>query len=66
MLHFGETDHGIPMSDVDKVRDAHPEVTIYVYKAGHGFNCDERGSYDAGSAKVAYDRTLAFVKDNIG
>ena len=66
MLHFGETDHGIPMSDVDKVRDAHPEVTIYVYKAGHGFNCDERGSYDAGSAKVASDRTLAFVKDNIG
>jgi carboxymethylenebutenolidase len=54
------------MSHVDKVRQAHPEITIHVYKAGHGFNCDERGSYDAASAKVALDRTLAFLKDHIG
>jgi len=66
MLHFGDSDQSIPMSDVDKVRQAHPEITIYVYKAGHGFNCDERGSYDAASAKVALDRTLAFLKDYIG
>jgi carboxymethylenebutenolidase len=66
MLHFGDSDQSIPMSDVDKVRQAHPEITIHVYNAGHGFNCDERGSYDAASAKVALDRTLAFLKDHIG
>jgi carboxymethylenebutenolidase len=66
MLHFGDSDQSIPMSDVDKVRAAHPEITTYVYKAGHGFNCDERGSYDAASAKTALDRTLAFLKDHIG
>jgi carboxymethylenebutenolidase len=66
MLHFGDSDQSIPMSDVDKVRAAHPEITTYVYKAGHGFNCDERGSYDAASAKTALDRTLAFFKEHIG
>ena len=66
MLHFGDSDQSIPMSDVDKVRAAHPEITTYVYKAGHGFNCDERGSYDAASAKIALDRTLAFLKEHIG
>ena len=66
MLHFGDSDQSIPMSDVDKVRAAHPEITTYVYKAGHGFNCDERGSYDAASAKTALDRTLAFLKEHIG
>jgi carboxymethylenebutenolidase len=66
MLHFGDSDQSIPLSDVDKVRAAHPEITTYVYKAGHGFNCDERGSYDAASAKTALDRTLAFLKDHIG
>jgi carboxymethylenebutenolidase len=66
MLHFGDSDQSIPLSDVDKVRAAHPEITTYVYKAGHGFNCDERGSYDAASAKTALDRTLAFLKEHIG
>jgi carboxymethylenebutenolidase len=66
MLHFGDKDHAIPLSDVDKVRAAHPEIPIHVYNAGHGFNCDERGSYDAASTKVALERTLAFFKQHIG
>jgi carboxymethylenebutenolidase len=66
MLHFGETDQSIPMSDVEKVRQAHPEIKLYVYKAGHGFNCDERGSYDAESARVALDRTLGFIREHVG
>ncbi len=66
MLHFGDADQSIPLSDVDKVRAAHPEITIHVYKAGHGFNCDERGSYDAASAKVARERTLGFLREHIG
>ncbi|HEX7970316.1 MAG TPA: dienelactone hydrolase family protein, partial [Stellaceae bacterium] len=60
MLHFGETDASIPMSDVEKVKQARPDVPIYIYKAGHGFNCDERASYSAESAKTARERTLSF------
>jgi carboxymethylenebutenolidase len=65
MLHFGDSDQSIPLSDVDKVRIAHPEITIHVYKAGHGFNCDERASYDATSAELARERTLAFLKEHV-
>ena len=60
-LHFGETDASIPMSDVELVRAAQPGVEIFLYeRAGHGFGCDERGSFDPGAAKLAQERTLAF------
>jgi carboxymethylenebutenolidase len=65
-MHFGETDHAIPMTDVDKVRAAQPGITVYVYPAGHGFNCDERGSFDAASAKLATERTLAQLARHVG
>jgi carboxymethylenebutenolidase len=62
LMHFGEKDHAIPLTDVEKVRAAHPRgVEIHVYPAGHGFNCDERASYDAESARVARERTIAFL-----
>jgi len=63
MLHFGETDAGIPLSDVDAIRVAQPDVPIHLYPAGHGFNCDHRGSYDAKSAALALRRTLDFLSD---
>jgi carboxymethylenebutenolidase len=62
-LHFGENDHGIPMSDVDIVKQKRSgDCEIYVYpNAQHGFNCDERGSYDEASAKLARQRSLDFL-----
>jgi len=66
ILHFGEKDQGIPMTDVEKVKQARPDVPVYVYPAGHGFSCDERGSYDAPSAKLALERTLEFFAKNVG
>jgi carboxymethylenebutenolidase len=66
MLHFGDKDQSIPMTDVEKVKQARPDVTVYVYPAGHGFNCDERGSYDAASAKTALDRTMSFIAEYVG
>jgi carboxymethylenebutenolidase len=48
------------------VRAAHPEIALHVYPAGHGFNCDERGSYNAGSAKLALGRSLDFLRQHIG
>lgn len=62
LLHFGEQDGGIPMSDVAKLKAARPEVEIHTYPAGHGFSCDERASFDAASRDQALTRTLAFLK----
>jgi carboxymethylenebutenolidase len=64
-MHFGETDGGIPMSDVDAIKAAHPEIAIYVYPdAGHGFAAP-RDSYNADATKLAQERTLAFFKHNL-
>lgn len=66
ILHFGETDASIPMDDVDAIRAAHADVPVYVYGAGHGFNCDRRAAYHAESAKTARARTLAFFAEHLG
>jgi carboxymethylenebutenolidase len=61
-LHFGEKDSGIPLSDVELIREAQPGVEIFIYPgAQHGFGCDDRGSYDAASAHLAQERTLSFL-----
>ena len=65
-FHFGEKDHAIPMTDVAKVRDAgHRRVEVHAYPAGHGFNCDERGSFDAASARQARARAIAFFAAHV-
>ena len=61
MYHFGEKDPYIPASDIEKIRAADPNGEFHIYPADHGFNCDERGSYDAPSAQLARERTLAFL-----
>lgn len=66
ILHFGEKDHAIPMSEVDAVRAAHPELPVHVYPAGHGFNCDQRGSYEPKSAEIARERSLDFFRKHMG
>ena len=67
MLHFGETDHGIPLSDVEKIRAAHPDVQVFVYPGvGHGFNCNYRPDYDEAAAKLARQRTLELFRTNGG
>jgi carboxymethylenebutenolidase len=65
MLHFGNKDQHIPKADVEKVNALHPEVPIFWYDADHGFNCDARASYDAPSAKLARERSLAFLKEHL-
>jgi carboxymethylenebutenolidase len=64
-MHFGEKDEHIPMSDVELIRSKRPECEIYVYPAGHGFSCDERGSYHEPSAKLAMERTLAWFSKTL-
>ena len=64
-MHFGALDAHIPLSDVDKVKAALPEVPVHVYDADHGFNCDHRGSYDAESAALARERTLELFASHL-
>ena len=66
MLHFGRKDQHITQDAVAKIKEAHPEVPVFLYDAGHGFNCDVRASYDADSAKLARERSLQFLKENLG
>jgi len=66
ILHFGKHDHGIPMEAVDKIKAAHPEVAVYVYDAGHGFNSDRRTDYNPEAAKLAMQRTLELFRGNGG
>jgi carboxymethylenebutenolidase len=40
---------------------AQPKVEVHTYAAQHGFNCDQRGSYDAAASQLAQERTLAFL-----
>jgi carboxymethylenebutenolidase len=62
ILHFGEKDHGIPMETVEKIKAAHPNVKVYVYPAGHGFNSDRRADYDEACAKLGKERTLELFR----
>jgi len=66
LLHFGDQDAAIPLDDVEAIRAAHPDVTIYVYEgAGHGFNCDRRGSYHEAAAAKALERTRTFLAEHL-
>ena len=66
LLHFGGADTHIGPEQIEAVRSAHPDVTIYVYDgAEHGFNCDQRASYNPEAAKLARERSLEFLKRHI-
>ena len=68
MFHFGEKDTSIPLSDVDKVREAVAglaDAQIFTYDADHGFHCDERPVYAEAAATQAWSRTLDFFASNL-
>lgn len=66
ILHFGEKDAHIPIARVKEFAAAHRDLPVFLYPADHGFNCDERDSYDAPSAALARSRTLEFLAKTIG
>ena len=69
-LFFGGKDQLIPLAQVDQIKG---ELTnkkvafqMNVYPdAGHGFNCDDRGSYHEASAKDAWEKTKAFFAQHL-
>jgi carboxymethylenebutenolidase len=67
MLHFGERDRSIPLSDVERIREAFPQGIYHLYAAGHAFNNDDRPqNYDAAASALARERTAAFLAQHIG
>jgi carboxymethylenebutenolidase len=67
ICHIGKEDKGIGPEKVEKIKAGQPQVPVYLYDgAGHGFNCDHRGSFNEAAAKTARERTLAFLAENIG
>ncbi|MGH8219396.1 MAG: dienelactone hydrolase family protein [Steroidobacteraceae bacterium] len=66
MFHFGERDTHIPLSDVEKIKAAVPSGIFHVYPgAEHGFNCDQRASYNPQAASLARERSLAFFAQHL-
>ena len=65
MFHFGERDASIPPAMVAAHRERLSQMQTHVYAAGHGFNCDARADYDAASARLARERTLAFFAEQL-
>ena len=66
-MHFGETDHSIPASAIQAIRQEQPSADIYTYPAaGHGFGCEARQDYEPESAELARRRTLAFFSKHLG
>ena len=66
LCHFGDQDHAIALDTVEAFKKAQPQVEVQIYHANHGFNCDQRGSYDAAAATLARERTLAFFARHVG
>ena len=68
MLHFGEKDGGIPLSDVEAIRKAADPamVQIFTYPAGHAFNRDGTPSFQDHCAMLARMRTVKFLQQHVG
>ena len=65
-LHFGEEDHGIPLSDVEMIKKAQPGVEVFTYPgAQHGFGCEARASYNPKDCELAELRSLAFFAEHL-
>ena len=63
MYHYGADDKSIPPADVEQTRAAAaaPEMVYSYAGAGHGFNCEQRDSYNPQAAALARTRTLEFL-----
>jgi carboxymethylenebutenolidase len=67
VYHFGDKDASIPLPDIEKIKQANSQSPVHVYAgAGHGFNCDERSSYSAKDAKLAFERSIEFLNEQLG
>jgi carboxymethylenebutenolidase len=60
MAHLSDCDDYVPMEGVAALQVSYPQAAVHVYSAKHGFNCDERASFDQASSELARERTRTF------
>ena len=69
MFHYGAEDPFIATEKIDEVEAAvagRPNVHFHRYAAGHAFsNWDAPSMYDEAAATQAWERTIAFLHDNL-
>jgi carboxymethylenebutenolidase len=66
MFHFGEQDRHIPLTAVEAIKAAYPQGIYHLYPAEHGFNCTDRASFEPASSELALERSMEFLRKNIG
>jgi carboxymethylenebutenolidase len=68
IAHIGDKDTSLPLARVAAFRAAQPSVDVYIYAgAQHGFdNPGRTARYHAEAHRLARERTLAFLADQIG
>ena len=70
MGHFSDNDEWEPKEWVDKkfgqMKDAGVDYTLHIYPGvAHWFMEDDRPEYDPAAARLAWDRTVEFLKRNL-
>jgi carboxymethylenebutenolidase len=70
LLHYAGLDEridaGIPAYEA-ALKASHKRYTIYIYPGvNHAFNNDTSNRYDKAAAELAWSRTIAYFKDNLG
>ncbi len=58
VIHYGDNDPYIPMSDITLMQSLHPDLPIHLYAAGHGFVAPEAPTYAPEAAALALSRTF--------
>ncbi len=66
VLMVGETDTTFPPDNIEAIRAQHPDAVVFTYPAGHGFACDQRGSWHEPSARLAGQRTCEIFQRYLG
>lgn len=66
MMHVGKKDDWVTPERAEDVKKKVPGLELHLYDADHAFANDTRPEvYDAASAKLAWDRTVAFLKKHL-
>ena len=67
LAHFGERDPIATIEHAGALQTAQADrIELHIYKAGHGFNCDDSSEHEPLSAAHALRRTLNFLREHVG
>jgi carboxymethylenebutenolidase len=62
IIHYGDRDHVVPVTDIERIRAANPSIELHIYPgAGHAFFNPEQAHHHAEAADLAWQRSLAFL-----